>query len=143
MDTFDLNRRRFLHTCALSAAAFSAVPFVRAADPARQYKTALIGSGWWGKNILTEALASGRCKGVSLCDVDASTLEVAADQVSDLTGVKPKTYKDYRELLEKEKPELVIIASPDHWHAILAKAARSPRSQRPTAPLRGKRVASP
>ena len=123
MDTFDLNRRRFLHTCALSAAAFSAAPFVRAADPARQYKTALIGSGWWGKNILTEALASGRCKGVSLCDVDASTLEVAADQVSDLAGAKPKTYKDYRELLEKEKPELVIIASPDHWHALQMIAA--------------------
>lgn len=123
MNTIELNRRRFLHTCALSAAAFSAAPFVRAADPARQYKTALIGTGWWGKNILTEALASGRCKGISLCDVDANTLEVAADQVSDLAGAQPKTYRDYRELLEKEKPDLVIIATPDHWHALQVIAA--------------------
>lgn len=123
MNTFDLNRRRFLRTCALSATAISAAPFLRAAEPARQYKTALIGSGWWGKNILVEALASGRCKGISLCDVDAHTLEVAAERVLDLTGTKPKTYKDYRELLEQEQPELVIIATPDHWHALPVIAA--------------------
>ncbi len=123
MNRFELSRRRFLHTGALSAAALSAGPFIRAAEPGRLYKTALIGTGWWGKNILREALASGRCKEVSLCDVDASTLEVAADQVSDLTGSQPKTYKDYRELLEKEKPELVIIATPDHWHALQSIAA--------------------
>lgn len=119
----DLNRRSFLQTCAMTAAASSAAPFVRAADPVRQYKTALIGSGWWGKNILTEALASRRCTRVSLCDVDANTLEVAADQVANLAGTRPKTYKDYRELLEKEKPELVIIATPDHWHALQVIAA--------------------
>ncbi|MCC6232791.1 MAG: Gfo/Idh/MocA family oxidoreductase, partial [Verrucomicrobiales bacterium] len=118
------SRRGFLQTCALSTAtAALSAPFIRAADPARRYKTALIGSGWWGKNILTEALASGRCQGISLCDVDANTLEVAADQVSDLTGAAPKTYRDYRELLEKEKPELVIIATPDHWHALQVIAA--------------------
>ena len=119
----NLNRRGFLQTCALSTAAISSAPFVRAADPARRYKTALIGTGWWGKNILREAMASGRCQGVSLCDVDANNLEVAADQVSDLNGSQPKTYKDYRELLDKEKPELVIIATPDHWHALQSIAA--------------------
>src|SRR6185369_17251177 len=31
--------------------------------------------------------------------------------------------RDYRELLEKEKPEIVIIASPDHWHALQTIAA--------------------
>ena len=62
-------------------------------------------------------------KVVALCDVDANTLEVAAEQVNDLSGDQPKTYKDYRELLEKEKPEVVIIASPDHWHALQSIAA--------------------
>jgi predicted dehydrogenase len=55
---------------------------------------------------------------VALADVDATTLEIACDQVNDLAGDTPKPYKDYRELLAKEKPDIVIIATPDHWHAL-------------------------
>src|SRR5262245_17200819 len=103
-------RRQFLQTTAAAALAFNAVPLL-AAEAGRKYRTALIGSGWWGKNILKEAMASGRVKVVALCDADANTLEVAADQVQNLSGDQPKTYRDFRELLEKEKPEVVIIAS--------------------------------
>jgi len=108
-----MKRRTFLRCAALAGAA----PFLRAAEP-RKLRTALIGSGWWGKNILKEAMASGRCSTVALADVDANVLEVAADQVNDLSGEKPKLYRDYRELLAKEKPDIVIIATPDHWHAL-------------------------
>ncbi len=94
-----------------------AAPYLRAQDR-RVYRTALIGSGWWGKNILREAVASGRCKVVALSDADGSVLEIAADQVNDLTGSTPRTYRDYRELLAAEKPEIVIVATPDHWHAL-------------------------
>jgi len=115
-------RRHFLKTSAAATFAFNAVPLL-AADPGRKYRTALIGSGWWGKNILKEAMASERVKVVALCDADGNTLEVAAERVNDLSGDQPKAYKDFRELLEKEKPEIVIIASPDHWHALHTIAA--------------------
>jgi predicted dehydrogenase len=108
-----MNRRQFLYAGTLAAAA----PFVRASET-RTFRTALIGCGWWGKNILREAIASRRCKITGLADVDATALEVALDQVTDLTGNEPKTHGDYRELLEKVKPEIVIIATPDHWHAL-------------------------
>ena len=113
-----MNRRRFLQNTALAGAAFTAAPFIRAADPTRKYRTALIGSGWWGKNILKEAMASGRCQVVALADVDTNILEISAEQVNDLAGDTPKQYRDYRELLAKEKPDIVIIATPDHWHAL-------------------------
>ena len=116
------NRRRVLGAGA-AAAAWAAAPAVRAAEPARRYRTAVIGPGWWGKNVLKEAIAAGRAKVVGLCDPDPNVLEVAVDQVSDLCGDQPKPYADYRELLEKEKPEVVIIASPDHWHALQTIAA--------------------
>jgi predicted dehydrogenase len=117
-----MNRRQFLHTSA-AGLTLAAAPFVRAQSPARKFRTAIIGAGWWGKNILKEAMASGRVKVVAMCDVDGNNLEVAADQVNDLSGDQPKTYKDFRELLTKEKPELVIVASPDHWHALHSIAA--------------------
>ena len=118
-----LTRRRFVRHAAVAGGILAAAPFIRAADPARKFRTALIGCGWWGKNILKEAMASGRVKLVGLCDVDSNTREVAAEQVNDLNGDQPKTYNDFRELLEKEKPEIVLIATPDHWHALQTIAA--------------------
>jgi predicted dehydrogenase len=119
-----MNRRQFLRASAATSLGFSAAPFVlRAAEPGRKLRTALIGSGWWGKNILKEAIASGRVKVVAMCDADTNVAEVAAEQVNDLTGDSPKVYRDYRELLAKEKPEIAIIATPDHWHALQTIAA--------------------
>jgi len=111
-----LTRREFI-------AAGAAAPFILGARFPRKYRTALIGSGWWGKNILKEAIEAGQSKVVALCDVDANAAEVAADQVKGLNGDAPKVYGDFRELLEKEKPEIVIIATPDHWHALITIAA--------------------
>jgi predicted dehydrogenase len=114
-----MNRRRFL---AASVIAPLAAPFVLGRS-SKTYRTALIGSGWWGMNILREALASGRNSVVAVCDVDARTLTTAADEVNDLAGTAPKKYEDFRELLDKEKPDLVIVATPDHWHALPAVSA--------------------
>ena len=116
-----LTRRRFISNTALAGAALS-VPSILGANE-RQFRTALIGSGWWGMNIVREALAAKRSKIVALCDADQDTLETAADEIQDLSGDIPKKYRDYRELLEKEKPEIVIVATPDHWHALPTIAA--------------------
>ena len=52
-----LNRRHFLKGTAAAGIAFNAIPLL-GAGPERKYRTALIGSGWWGKNILKEAMDS-------------------------------------------------------------------------------------
>ncbi len=70
-------------------------------------------------NILREAIAAGQSKVVALCDVDERILERACQEVEKLCGDSPKRYIDYREVLEKEKPEIVINATPDHWHALI------------------------
>ena len=98
--------------------ALGAAPYVLAQQRDRKFRTALIGAGWWGKIVLREAIASGRCQVAALCDVSTSILEVGADEISDLSGDKPKLFSDHREMLEKVKPEVVIIATPDHWHAL-------------------------
>jgi predicted dehydrogenase len=116
-------RRQFMGAAAAAAVTLGA-PYVHAQDKVdRVFRTALIGSGWWGRNVLREAIASKRCKLVAMCDVDGNGLEASLDQMGELAGATPKGYKDYRELLDKEKPEVVIIASPDHWHALQTIAA--------------------
>jgi predicted dehydrogenase len=113
-----LTRRQAL----ASGAALLAAPYVARAQD-RKLSTAIIGPGWWGKNILKEAMASGRAKVVAAADVDPSALQTTLDLVKDGAGEAAKGYADFREMLEKEKPEVVIVASPDHWHALHTIAA--------------------
>ena len=118
-----ITRRRFVASSAALGAASVAVPFIHASTQQKKFRTALIGSGWWGMNILEEAIKQGRTRVVALSDPDPNVLEVTQDQVKGLNGDVAKTYKDYRELIEREKPEVVIIATPDHWHALPTIAA--------------------
>ena len=113
-----MKRRDFIRTAGAGGFLFASAPYIAGQGKERKFRTALIGCGWWGKNILKEAAASGRIQVVGLCDVDIIGLEISAEQVADWTGDQPKRYTDHQELLEKEKPEIVIIATPDHWHAL-------------------------
>ena len=114
-----MNRRHFLQSSA-AATALAAFPAIRAADKTggRKFRTALIGCGWWGNNILREAMASGACEVVALCDVDSRQFELTQANITRGTGDSPKLYKDYRELLAQAKPDIAIIGTPDHWHAL-------------------------
>lgn len=119
----NFNRRQFLRTTTAAALAFSAAPLLRGQSAIRKYRTALIGCGWWGNNILGEAMASGECRITALCDVDRRFLDRTATRVKMELGDDAKPYEDYRELLEKEKPEICIIGTPDHWHPLQTIAA--------------------
>lgn len=82
----------------------------------------LIGCGWWGTNIAREAIASGRCRLTGLCDVDQRQIEQCCSALK-ISGDRPQTYVDYRELLDEQKPDIVIVATPDHWHPLQTIAA--------------------
>jgi predicted dehydrogenase len=114
-----MNRRNFITN---TSAAALASPLILLGSN-KKYKTALVGCGWWGTNIARVAIQSGQCDLVAMCDVDESQLKNSSSELEKLTGKKPTFYKDYRELLHKEKPQIVIIGTPDHWHALPAIAA--------------------
>jgi len=118
----NVNRRNFLAASAAAGVALAA-PAVHGADKNKKYKTALIGSGWWGMNILRTAIEAGESDMVALADVDRRHLDKNAAEVEKLTGKAPEKYKDFRELLDKEKPEIAIVATPDHWHPLVTIAA--------------------
>jgi len=117
-----INRRSFIKSSIATGLAFSA-PAILKAQTNRKYRTALIGSGWWGMNIATVAMQSSQCKMVAMCDVDLNQLNPAAEKIEKLTGDKPKKYQDYRELLDENKIDIAIVATSDHWHPLITIAA--------------------
>src|SRR5512141_3281019 len=117
-----MNRRRFLQTSGLGCAAIalSKIPAFAAALADQKKRVGLIGSGWYGKVDLLRLLQVAPVEVVSLCDVDKRMLAEAADVVAgrQLSKKKPRTYSDYREMLKEKDLDIVLVATPDHWHAL-------------------------
>ena len=112
-----MTRRKFLQTgAALSAATF--VPTTFAQDKA--LRVGLIGTGWYGKCDLLRLIQVAPVDVVSLCDVDRRMLADAAALVAQRqkSGKQPRTYGDYRKMLAEKDLDVVIIGTPDHWHAL-------------------------
>ena len=115
-----LPRRQFLSSAAVSALALTTLGS-RAADappsPAK-LKLGLIGCGWYGMVDVKAAFKVGGVEVTALCDVDSEHLAKSADEVEQLQGQRPQTFKRYTELLQTPGLQAVIIASPPHWHAL-------------------------
>ncbi len=116
-----MNRRKFLKqssTVLAAAAAASYVPTTFAAEKTR--RVGLIGTGWYGKVDLLRLIQVEPVEVVSLCDVDKKMLSEAADIVAgrQKSKKKPRLYHDYREMLKQKDLDIVLIGSPDHWHAL-------------------------
>ncbi len=57
---------------------------------------------------------------VALCDVDRDRLAKTSSEVRKHTGKTPKTFTDYRQMLDMKDLDAVLICTPDHWHALQA-----------------------
>src|SRR5712691_5058090 len=114
-----LSRRRFLWTSA-AALAWSRLPGYAAELADAKKRVGLIGAGWYGKADLFRLIQVAPVEVVSLCDVDRAMLADAAQQVASrqLSKKTPRTYGDYRKMLAERDLDLVLIATPDHWHAL-------------------------
>jgi predicted dehydrogenase len=121
MKTLNINRRHFMKgaSAALALSTFGAYG-LDLVNPARPYRVALIGTGWYGKSDLFRLMQVVPVEVVALCDPDRNQLTeagklVAARQKSRKT---PKLYGDYRQLLKENELDIAIVGSPDHWHAL-------------------------
>ncbi len=117
-----MNRRRFLQsssTALAASAAVSYVPTTIAASP-KPKRVGLIGTGWYGKCDLWRLAQVAPVDIVSLCDVDSQLLSECADIAAQKqkSGKRPRTYSDYRKMLAERDLDIVLIATPDHWHAL-------------------------
>ncbi len=115
----NMTRRGFSKSSLAALLAAQSAPFILHAQDGRKYRTVLIGCGWWGMNILNAAIESGRCDLTALCDVDERMLDKSCASLKQYNIPEPKRYRDFREIISKEKPEIVIVATPDHWHPLI------------------------
>jgi predicted dehydrogenase len=118
----NLNRRGFMATSAGALASWMAGPGAFAAETGAGKRVGLIGCGWYGKCDLLRLLQVSPVEVVALCDVDRNMLNeagalVASRQVSRKT---PRLHGDFREMLKEKDLDLVVIGTPDHWHALTA-----------------------
>jgi predicted dehydrogenase len=116
-----MNRREFIGT---SAAVIAASRLSRYETLASQIgagkRVGIIGAGWYGKSDLLRLVQVAPVNVVSMCDVDSRMLNDAADLVAtrQVSKQRPRLYGDWRKLLAEKDLDLVIIDTPDHWHAL-------------------------
>lgn len=115
-----MNRRTLLHTSAGLALGASTQAAAAAQEGGKKLRVGLIGTGWYGKCDLFRLIQVAPVEVVSLCDVDRQLLTEAAEMVAQrqASKKKPRTYSDYRTMLAEKDLDIVLIATPDHWHAL-------------------------
>lgn len=118
---FNINRRHFLKgtTAAAVLSSFGMYGF-EIMNREKPWRVGLIGTGWYGTSDLFKLIQVANVEVISLCDVDSRFLNEAATLVSQRqkSGKKPKLYSDYRKMLAESGLEIVLIGTPDHWHAL-------------------------
>src|SRR5438128_11914555 len=119
-----MHRREFFATgTAAVAASLASGYFVNAQE--KKPRVGLIGCGWYGKSDVCRLIQVAPVEVVSLCDVDTKMLAEASDLVASRQSSKkqPRAFGDYRQMLKEKDLDIVLIGTPDHWHALTAIAA--------------------
>jgi len=131
----DFSRRRFLK--AASAFTISA-PFILRSNiwaatvpPSDRLTLGFIGMGHQNRGLLSDFINRSTTQVLAVCDVDTTRREAAKKFVEDFYAKKNGqdsykgcgAYEDFRDVLARKDIDAVVIATPDHWHAIIAIAA--------------------
>ena len=129
------SRRQFLRT---TSAFVAGVPLIfrsnlwaAAVQPSERLTLGFIGLGHQARGLLTDFINRPTTQVVAVCEVDTTRREAAKNFADDfyakMTGQDSykscTAYNDFRELLARKDIDAVVIATPDHWHAIIAIAA--------------------
>ena len=118
------NRRKFLKASAASAASFQIVPRhviggQGHTPPSETYGAALIGCGGRGPGTYESMVRKLPARLVAACDVQKTRVNGYIKR----KNPEAKAYNDFRKLLENPDVDLVAIATPPHWHALISIAA--------------------
>src|SRR5437763_5942562 len=121
-----ISRRRFLAATGLALAAPSFIPASALGredrpSPSERITLGVVGWGMMGPGNTEAFLANKDCQVVAACDLDKEHLEQALNKINGHYGNKDcQSYHDFREMMVRKDIDAVMLAVPDHWHALTA-----------------------
>ena len=129
-----LSRRRFIRQSAAAAAAVTIIPShligCKGVNPSDKIRLGFIGTGKLMSDLFREFAKLEDVIILAGCDIDSKKLARFKDNVKQFYAgleepkdVEIDTYHNYEELIAREDIDAVVIATPDHWHAIPSIAA--------------------
>jgi predicted dehydrogenase len=114
-----LDRREFLKTAAAAAGTLSALSAARAADkPNDKIVLAVMGVHGRGRDLLRGFSAFADVEIAYVCDPDENVIPAALKVIDPKHKTTPKVEKDVRRVLEDKDVTALVVAAPDHWHAL-------------------------
>lgn len=123
----DMNSRRdFLKKAATGTAAitiggvlpgFSAQSYNRIAGSNGMVRISVMGVNSRGRALAMNFAKQQNCEVRHICDVDTRATEKCIKSIAEIQQFKPEAYRDFRESLESDEIDALVIAAPDHWHA--------------------------
>ncbi|MCP5114926.1 MAG: Gfo/Idh/MocA family oxidoreductase, partial [bacterium] len=108
-------RRRFLSGIGKGAAAFTAASYSQIRGANDKIQMGVIGPGARGRHVMGLFQKDSSIEVTALADIYAMQLDKAQE-----TAPRAKAYRDHREMLEHRELDVVLTATPDHWHAVTA-----------------------
>ncbi len=124
-----ISRRHFLAATGLALAAPTLIPASALGRggktaPSERITMGVVGWGMMGPGNTDAFLGQNDCQVVAACDLDKRSLQQALDKINGHYKNKDcKPYHDYREMMARNDIDAVMLAVPDHWHALTATTA--------------------
>jgi predicted dehydrogenase len=115
-----ISRRTFN---SLAPFAFAAGARAASVAPSDKVRIGMIGCGGISVADSNAFLSHPECEIVAICDVDDAMIGKTLERLDKLRGMKPETVKDYRRVVDRKDIDVVLVCTPDHWHALPAIAA--------------------
>ena len=114
----NLNRRQFLKQSMGAATALTVLSGPRILGANERIVVGVMGTGGRGTFLLGKFAARQDVTIAYVCDPDSRRSKAAAGLVEKAQGRAPKAVQDFRRVLEDKSVDVMINATPDHWHAL-------------------------
>ncbi len=93
---------------------------VTKASPTERIQVGFVGAGGRAGSLLNMFASQADVDVVALADIDSRRLSGAVSKVRELGGHQPAASQDFRKVIDNEAIDVVVVGTPDHWHAIPA-----------------------